>query len=209
MKNTKKILFYIILVIILVAMGWYLWNLYNGDVEVSNLDYVPFADFEIASGNNGKVISHKSSGFSMTVPGDWEEGYDYYGISFVSLDYVVDVNAKAFASPFPETGCIVSLSIIQSDTPDYADYYNTNLDIKACSQDNAEYCEGYIIGKLSGHDTVERLDVMDNDKISGKYLEIKTPFNNNTYTLETYLSGEDADRCENDLRKILESVKIR
>ena len=207
MENVRKIIFFVVVLAVIVGAGFFLWNMYNGDAD---LGIVFLEDFEITESNQNKIISHKSSGFKMTIPADWEIGRNINGIYVASSNMKINPVVGQFGPPFPESGCVVEISIIEKDdsTDYYSDYQYFNDIIDLCREDIEEGC-GYSVVMIDNEESLEKVEVVENDKLTGNYIEINIPKNNNVYTFETYLSGEDQEKCQEEFDKILGNVEIK
>ena len=66
-------------------------------------------DFEITESDQNKIISHKSSGFKMTIPSDWRVEGGAFGIYMVSIDFQRITFTGPYGKPSPNSACIIQL----------------------------------------------------------------------------------------------------
>ncbi|MBU3942446.1 hypothetical protein KKA24_00515, partial [Patescibacteria group bacterium] len=66
-QKMRKVIFVVVVVVLLVILGVFLWRFYNPDVGL-----VMFDEFKIQQTADSKIISHPKTGFSLSIPSDWE-----------------------------------------------------------------------------------------------------------------------------------------
>ena len=206
MNSVKKIIFFVVVLAVIVGAGFFLWNMYNGDAD---LGIVFLEDFEITESDQNKIISHKNSGFSMTIPADWEVEGGATGIYMVSGDFQRNTVTGPYGKPAPDNGCIIELDIRENiNSEEDAGYRYIKNTINACREIGSEFCDNDFVVTVSGKESLKHIASSNNDKINGDYIKIDIPYNN-LYTIGTYFSGDDRDRCEEEFDKILKNVKIK
>ena len=203
-KINKKVIFFIILILLLAVAGVFLWQKY----KKPDVGYVLSEEFTITESNGEKIIEYKEGGFKMRIPGDWDID-DSSGTALLntSPDFQLHPNVGPFGAPLPEKGCVVSIEIIKGASLGMEYSYIRQL-MEACPTLGQD-CNEYTVVEFNKLKGLKHTYIPENSLIPGKYVSIKIPKNKRLYTFESHLFSQDRERCEQEFDKILSAVEIR
>ncbi len=199
----KKIVFWVILIILLAVLGVFIWKTWGETPEIET-GMVKFEEFEVKETSEGKLISHPETGFEVTIPADWEVVDGGNSVYCDSPDFEINKESGSIL-PLPKRGCILNFSIEESE-----DAYSTSQYIKGViemCENLPEKCD-YEIIKINNEDAIKHISLVDNDNVSGEHIRVQISKNNSAFIIENYLFGEDKDDCRNQFEAILNSIKI-
>lgn len=205
-----KLIFFVVVIGLLIVLGVFLWRFYNPDIGL-----VYFDEFKIQQTANAKIISHSKTGFSVSIPSDWEilDSGNSFSIKGSGLVLNEEMSRK-FLEPVPQKGCFFDISIekgeqIKISNEDYSEYQDVIDMINICSDDSLEFDCGYQVETINNIKVLKAISGENIKELSGKRIRIQMPKNNNVYIFEGFLFGDDTNRCEEEFDKILETVKIK
>jgi len=202
-----KIIFFVVIIVLLIILGVFLWRHYNPDVGL-----VMFDEFEVKQTDDAKIISHPDTGFSVSIPPDWEIIDDGNSISFNSPDLEFDLeDSNKFKMPVPDKGCGMNFSVKKGDSGEEEHYeYDHVLGvIDTCSKKDLEFDCGYMIETVNSIKALKSISGNNVDELLGSRVRIQIPQNYNVYIFEAFLFGRDGEKCSGEFDKILQTVKIK
>ena len=203
-RKIGKVVFFVVVVVLLVILGVFLWRFYNPDIGL-----VMFDEFKVQQTADAKIISHAKTGFSMSVPSDWEV-LDA-GIGFSLKDSKLELEqemSQKFLEPVPQKGCAIHVEIKEGvKGEEYSDYQDVIDTIEFCLYEMIDFDCGYKVEEINGIKSLVSVSGEKVKELNGKRIRIQIPKNNNVYIFEAFLFGEDKDQCENELYGILETAK--
>jgi len=162
-----------------------------------------FSDFtKREEGGNVWMDSDKAK-VSVKIPKDWiiYEG-SFSAFSIVSKDFVpfrTDVD-----TPFPSKGCGIDFNVqIDKKVEGYKNFTKETLDNPDYFKGNEEDKKG----KVGQFDAL--FFTAENKAASGRAIFVQIPNDNYTYKINSYLFGEDKERCEKEFDQFLNSLVLK
>lgn len=160
---------------------------------------------------DGKIyIENKEVGLIFSVPDGWETEKSDIGLSMRSSDFI-SVEEAFF---IPKSGCRIDIVVErQKEGSDY-DMQYTNLkqlindkDMLASRNTDKEKCEIVDMSGLMG--ARDDLSIDSNVNNLGNRIYVAIPYNNVIYRFETYIFGQDKEKCLQDFDNFLTTVFIK
>jgi len=212
--KTKKIIFFVIIFIFIIALGFFLWKAFKEESIPSNINSnTAFSDEYIEREINGeKIIEHKETKFEMRIPNNWDmtNNVGEWGIICTSPDFELHEEAGPYSPPIPKKGCSVSIDILKensstSEEDTYSYYVQKNIDW--CLVNKSECDEEVVI--VDDNNAIRHTYYPDNDKlVPGYYVKFSIPKGRILYEIESYFFGQDRKKCTQEFEEILKTVKI-
>jgi len=201
----KRVIFFVIVILLLITIGVFLWNKY----KKPDIPYVLSEEFTIRETEQEKIIEYKETGFKIIIPSNWEiSGFiARNGLLLTSPDFEFHEKVGPYSPPIPEKGCSMTVSIIKRSLLDM-EYDPIGHLIDACPE-VGQNCNDYVIVEFNGIRGLEHTYVSENSLIPGKYVSIEIPKNDKLYSFETHLFSQDKERCEQEFNQILNTIEIR
>ncbi len=201
--KTKKIIFFVIIFIFIIALGFFLWKAF----KQPETGLVFFEDFEIKEIGDGKVISQKKTNFEITVPKNWDILNAGDSISLKAFDLHInnEISNKYFL-PIPEKGCAFNFSIDKGINSISYGYVSGMLGL-CLKEPKDDYCD-YDVIEIDNNKSLKHISHIENDLTLGEHIIIQVPQNENVYIFEAYLFGQDKEKCAQEFEDILKTVKI-
>jgi len=204
LSKRKKIVFFIILIILSAVAGVFLWQKY----KKPDIPYVLSEEFTITEANGEKIIEYKKTGFKIRIPGDWDiDGSSRTSLLITSPDFQLHPNVGPFGAPLPEKGCVASIEIIKGDSPGMEYSYIKEL-LEVCPTLGQD-CNEYKIVEINGNRGLKYIYSLEENFIPGRSIWIRVPKNKKLYIFEAYLFSQDRERCEQEFDNILSTVEIK
>jgi len=202
LSKRKKIVFFIILIILSAVAGVFLWQKY----KKPDIPYVLSEEFTITEANGEKIIEYKKTGFKIRIPGDWDI-HDNSGVRllFTSFDFELHPDVGPFGAPLPKKGCSIALSIAREGT--FGTSHIGQL-IESCPTIGQD-CNEYKIVEINGNRGLKYIYSLEENFIPGKYISVEILKDKKIYFFEAYLFSQDRERCEQEFDNILSTVEIK
>jgi len=205
MNKKHKITIAVVLILVL-AITAYLWY---EKVQENRMGPVSFESFQRIEADGNVFMENKDIGLKFMVPSGWEVlSTDIASISMHSSDFI------PFQDPsfIPKTGCWIDVTPkIQIEGSEYDlqyTYYRQLIDDKE-SLDFINQKDGnYEIIDLNGFKFVKETDV-NNGNNQGKLIVLTTPYNNVVYRFNTYIFGQDQEKCTLAFNNFLSTISIK
>lgn len=193
---SKKIGFFIVLAILLVIVGAFLFYVWRGTKEQPL--YVETEDFSIRENNNIKIIENQKIGFSVEIPSDWkvEKSYDEFAFSTPDIKLNPDVR---HLFPVPEVGCVITMAVKN----DKNQYEYTEVLLKSCLEKSD--CD-YDIIKIDGINSLKHSS--KNEEIGILNYNVSFLRNNKIYLIELYSNLSDKQNCSNIFDSFLGKIRL-
>jgi hypothetical protein len=206
MNKTCKIIIAVIFILALIVAGF----LYYNKTQEDKMGSVSFESFKRIETDGKVFMENKDIGLKFMVPEGWEvQNLTWSAISVASQDFEPFTDP----SPLPKKGCLINIDPeIQVQGSDYDLQYTDlkqRIDSGSCSMfgnSEKEKCE---IVDFSGLKGIR--DRYSENKIEnpGFFTDLSVPYNNVIYRFESYVFGEDQDRCLQEFNNFLSSVSIK
>ena len=206
MNKKCKTIIAIVFILALIAVGFFYYN----KMQEDRMGPVSFESFKKTETDGKVFMENKDIGLKFMVPEGWEViSTDIASISMHSPDFV------PFQDPsfIPKTGCWIDITPkIQIEGSDYDlqyTYYRQIIDDKevlATMNRENEKCE---IVNLDGLKSVKDINSENNEENQGSFISITTPYNNVVYRFDTYIFGQDKEKCLQDFNNFLTTVSIK
>ncbi len=207
MNKTCKIILAVVLVLALIAIGYVCYN----KVQEDKMGPVSFESFKKVEADGKVFMENKDIGLKFMVPEGWEvENAPWASISVKTPDFIPFTNP----SPLPKSGCLININPeIQIEGSKYDlqyTYYKQIIDDKealAGRNIGKEKCE---IVELSGIKAVRDNTFIDsNVDNNGNYIYVAIPYNNIIYRFETYIFGQDKEKCLQNFDNLITTISIK
>jgi hypothetical protein len=212
----KIVLISILAGLIIILLGWWAVASYyakknEGVLSASEIEEFRsrkafFSDFTKREEGGDVWMDSDKAKVSVKIPKDWivYEG-SFSAFSIVSKDFVpLHANDN---TPFPSKGCGIDFNVkIDKKVNGYKNFTQETLD-------NPDYFVGnyYDVSKVMIGDLYGMKQVVEpkTTVTSGKVIFMKIPKDNYTYEIDTYLFGEDKERCEKEFDLFLNSLVLK
>jgi hypothetical protein len=179
-------------------------------VQEDRMGPVSFESFKKTETDGKVFMENKDIGLKFMVPEGWEViSTDIASISMYSPDFV------PFQDPsfIPKNGCWIDITPkIQIEGSDYDlqyTYYRQIIDdeevLAAMNREN-EKCE---IINLDGLKSVKDIYLKNEGENQGSFISLTTPYNNVVYRFDTYIFGQNKEKCLQDFDNFLTTVFIK
>ncbi|MFZ3055024.1 MAG: hypothetical protein WA091_03550 [Minisyncoccales bacterium] len=206
MNKKRKIIIAVVLILVLAIAG-YLWYKKVQEDRMGPVSFDSFEKIEI----DGKVfMENKDIGLKFMVPDGWEVvSTDIASLSMYSSDFV------PFQDPsfIPKKGCWIDVAPkVQIEGSKYDlqyTYYRQVIDdeevLNTLNQGN-DKCE---IVDLDGLKFAKEIYSNNNSDNQGEYIGLTTPYNNVVYRFNTYIFGQDKEKCVQEFNNFLSTISIK
>jgi len=202
----RKFTIFIIILLLFAAGGVFWW--WSGRRDEGKVLSDEYIQKEI---DGEKIIEYKKTGFMIKIPGDWKIVDNRgTGLLCLSSDFQFHEKVGPYSPPISEKGCLIEISILKEiglSSDEYTDYDYIQEKIEWCLNPNSK-CDDEVI-EINGNKAIKYVSSIENQLVSGYYIEVSVPKNEITYIFETYLFGQDREKCAQEFDKILQTVEIR
>lgn len=207
MNKKSKIIITIVLVLALIAAGFFYYN----KIQEGKMGPVSFESFKKIESDGKVFMENKDIGLKFMVPEGWEiENTDMASVSIYSLDFV------PFQEPsfIPKKGCWIDVDPkiqIQGSKYDlqYTYYRQIIDDEKTLSTINKNDNEKYEIVDLDGLKSVKESNFNNKGDNTGVFISLTTPYEDVVYRFDTYIFGQDKEKCIQDFDNFLKTISIK
>ena len=176
---------------------------YKNEKE-NELNYLTIEDFTKTEIDGKTILENKDIGLKFAVPQGWETGSSYWSnISLVSPDFEPLRNDPT-AAPLPQKGCWIDVvfSLNSAHGISY-DFVNNLISTKGYLESYNEEGKHYEIIKVGGLNAIK--ETIDED-----YMLTRVPFKKNgIISFETYLMGQDKEKCLAEFNSFIDSIFIK
>jgi hypothetical protein len=207
MNKISKIIILSILTLILIVVGYFLYNKWL-ESKAGIVSFENVLEHEI---DGKKYIENKEIELMFGVPNGWEiENYNE-GTAMHSLDFV-PLNENSFF--IPQNGCWIEvISEILKNNDDFDPEYG-DLKLMINNQDYLNERNNYDkrnleVVEISGIKGIRSNLLVDDSGNSGNFIYVAMPKENLIYILGTYIFGEDKDVCLQEFNNFLTTVTIK
>ncbi len=207
MNKKIKIILSVLLIIAILAFIIFKVIEFKKEKE-ENLNFITIQDFIERKMDGKTILENKDIGLSFVLPQGWEfVTTSWANVSMRTFDFEPFMG-DVTRSPMADKGCWIdfNFSINTMDGLDYKYVYNlANID-------------GYAEDANTEKSTYERIEVNNLKAIKhtyvlsdqGESISIQIPFEKNkVYSFETYLIGQDKEKCLEEFNSFLNSVSIK
>ena len=206
----KKVKIILSVFLIILIMGIIIFKVIEFKKEKEdNLNFINITNFVERKMDGKTILENQEIGLSFVLPQGWEfVDTSWANVSMRSFDFE-PIGGDIQRSPMADKGCWIdfNFSINSMNGFDYNLVYNlANTD-------------GFAEGQSTETDRYERLEInnlkvvkstftLDNDK--GETISIQIPFGKNkVYNFDTYLTGQDKEKCLETFNSFVSSVSIK
>lgn len=174
-----------------------------------NLNFITIEDFIERKMDGKTIIENKDISLSFVLSQGWEFiNTSWANVSMRTFDfepYMGDVNR----SPIADKGCWIdfNFSINSMHGFDYQYVYDL-ANIDGYAEDASTEKDKYERIEINSLKAVKSILTLDNDK--REVVSIQIPFNKNkVYSFDTYLTGQDKEKCLEEFNSFLNSISIK
>ena len=210
MNKSLKTFLIVLCAIVLVSFLIFKVIEYKNEKE-NELNYLTIEDFTKTEVDGKTILENKDIGLRFTVPQGWETGSSYWSnISLVSPDFEPLRNDPT-AAPLPQKGCWIDVVFVAKVGDgiyrvDY-DFLKNLINSPEYLESNNTEKETYEIIEVNGLKAVKNIYKIDNENNEDVFIQI--PFGKNrAYSFNTYLVGQDKERCLEEFNSFISSVSI-
>ncbi|MDD5752978.1 MAG: hypothetical protein PHI45_02760 [Candidatus Pacebacteria bacterium] len=207
MNKKIKIILSILLIIAILAFIVFKVVEYKKEKE-ENLNFITIQDFIERKMDGKTILENQDIGLSFVLPQGWEFiNTSWANVSMRTFDFepfMGDVSR----SPMADKGCWIDFNFSTNDTKGL-DYETLN---------NVLILEGFLSVYNEEGNNAEIIDVNNVKAIKEfktiggvvDFMSVKIPFNKNrVYSFDTYLIGQDKEKCLEEFNSFLNSVSIK
>lgn len=209
-KKHKIIIAVAVAVILLIGLGVWGYGYWQKSQE-AQLGYLQFNDFIKQSNNSEVYYTNQKLGLQFKIPEGWTAGPSVMdSLALFSPDYTDFKETDPTRMFLPKTGCWIGVSAKKTVNDD-ADYAITKdrLDHQDILSTLNMKNETYDVVSVSGKTMLRRDLIIDSNKNNtGKFLTIEFAENNKYYRFETYLFGQDQEKCSQIFDDFLKTVSL-
>lgn len=211
MDKKLKIIIGVVLLIVAIGAIFFIYKKWQNAQE-EKLGYLQFSDF-IKQENNGDIYyQNQESALYFKVPNGWTAYPSQIASMALSSPDFVDFKETDPARAFiPKTGCWIGVSV-KNTLSDDADY--------AITKDRLEHQdilstlniknETYSVFNVGGTAMLKTEFIIDSNKDNmGKNISIEFSEKNKFYLFDTYLFGEDQEKCSQIFDDFLKTVSLQ
>jgi hypothetical protein len=201
----KKLKIFLAALFVIALMSFLIFKVveYKNEKE-DELNYLYIEDFTKTEVDGKTVLENKDIGLKFTVPQGWETGSAYWSnLSLVSPDFEPLRNDPT-AAPFPQKGCWIDLIFsIDSNNGISYEFIDNLINIGGYLESYNEEGDHYEIVEVDGLKAIK-------DTGGGDYILIRVPFRRNgIISFETYLRGQDKEKCIEEFNSLINTVSIK
>ncbi|MDD5013128.1 MAG: hypothetical protein PHD93_01875 [Candidatus Pacebacteria bacterium] len=208
MNKKIKIILSILLIIAILAFIVFKVVEYKKEKE-ENLNFITIQDFIERKMDGKTILENQDIGLSFVLPQGWEFiNTSWANVSMRTFDFepfMGDVSR----SPMADKGCWIdfNFSINSMHGFDYDLAYNlANTDGFAEGQSTEK--DKYERVEINNIKMVKSTLILDNNE--GEVISVQIPFEKNkVYNFDTYLIGQDKEKCLEEFNSFLNSVSIK
>lgn len=208
MNKKVKIILSVLLVIAILSFIIFKVVEFKKEKE-ENLNFITIKDFVERKIDNKTIIENQEIGLSFVLPQGWEfVNTNWANISMRTFDYEPFMNEKE-RLPLLNKGCWIDFNFSTNNTKglDYETLFNIlNLEgFQEAYSEEGNKSEIITVGDLRA---VKEIKTIGEEK--GEFISIKIPFNKNrVYSFETYLMGQDKEKCLETFDSFINSISIK
>ncbi|GMX58757.1 MAG: hypothetical protein MCSN_4110 [Candidatus Microsyncoccus archaeolyticus] len=208
MNKKVKIILSVLLVIAILSFVIFKVLEFKKEKE-ENLNFITIKDFIEKKMDNETIIENQEIGLSFVLPQGWEfVNTNWANISMRTFDYEPFMNEEE-RLPLLNKGCWIDFNFSTNSTKglDYETLFNIlNLEgFQEAYNEEGNKAEIITIGDLK---VVKETKTIGEEK--GEFISVKIPFNKNrVYSFETYLMGQDKEKCLEIFNSFLNSISIK
>jgi len=208
MNKKVKIILSVFLIILITGIIIFKVIEFKKDQE-ENLNFINISNFVERKMDEKTILENQDIGLSFVLPQGWEfVNTSWANVSMRSSDFE-PLMGDIQRSPMADKGCWIDFNFSTNNTKGL-DYELLNNIINLDGFLNAykeEENQAEIID-FNGLKVVKEIKTIGDNK--GEYISIKVPFNKNrVYSFETYLIGQDKEKCLETYNSFIGSVSIK
>lgn len=210
--KTKKIIFFVVIFILIIALGIFLWEVYKQPVDNDFIlwEASRIGGYEIKDNPEGKIITNKEYGLTVQAPKDWTVvDYDKDGVGMFSPEIEFNEYGGFIKSAKETGGCIIGVGIKKSveldqESVDDVEYliHFMNL-VKENSPVIQDDDIKYEIISMDGREGLKKITFINEGE---KYIEIEIPISDLIYSFSNGMIF--SKKCIPEFEEILKTVKI-
>ena len=211
--KTKKIIFFVIIFVFIVGLGFFLWEAFKQPVDndFTLWEASRIGGYEIKDNPEGKIITNKEYGLTVQAPKDWTVvDYDKDGVGMFSPEIEFNEYGGFVRSAKEKEGCIlgielkksIELALESTNNTDYLVYL-----ISLVKKDPPVMQKGdmkYEIVTINGKEGIKTTFL--DSKGEENYIMIDIPINDVIYSFSN--GTIFSKKCIPEFDKFLETVKI-
>jgi hypothetical protein len=207
MNKKIKIILSVLLIIAILAFIIFKVIEFKKEKE-ENLNFIAIQDFIERKMDGKTILENQDIGLSFVLPQGWEfVTTSWANVSMRTFDFEPFMG-DVTRSPMADKGCWIdfNFSINTMDGLDYKYVYNL-ANIDGYAEDANTEKSIYERIKVNNLKAIKHIYAL-NDQ--GESISIQIPFEKNkVYSFETYLVGQDKEKCLEEFNSFLNSVSIK
>ena len=210
--KTKKIIFFVIIFIFIIALGFFLWEAFKEPVDndFTLWETSRIGGYEIKDNPEGKIITNKEYGLTVQAPKDWTVvDYDKDGVGMFSPEIEFNEYGGFIRNAKETGGCIIGVGIKKSvkldqESVDDVEYliHFMNL-VKENSPVIQDDDIKYEIISIDDREGLKKITLINEEE---KYIEIEIPIGDLIYSFSNGMIF--SKKCIPEFNKFLETVKV-
>jgi hypothetical protein len=202
MNKISKIIILSILTLILIVVGYFLYNKW----QESKIGLVSFQNILEQEINGNKYIENREAGLRFDIPNGWKVLKDSTGLVMHSSDF------NPFSKDLfyvPKSGCWIEVyAEIQREGSDY-DYLKDKIVSNYCSRYQNDEQKICVMEEISGLTGIRENNFINEGENPGIFTNTSVPYNNIVYSFYSHLFGEDKEICLQKFNDFLKTIIIK
>lgn len=208
MNKKVKIILSVLLIVLIVGIIIFKVIEFKKEQE-ENLNFINISNFVERKMDGKTILENQEIGLSFVLPQGWEfVNTNWANVSMRSFDFE-PMGGDVQRSPMADKGCWIdfNFSINSMHGFDYDLVYNL-ANIDGFAERQSTETDKYERIEINGLKAVKSIFTLDDNR--GETVSIQIPFSKNkVYNFDTYLTGQDKEKCLETFNSFVSSVSIK